>query len=157
MSYLSNLNMTKKYQPTQREVYAEMWNGVKNSFSKKIGKPLREFGYSAVTVIAGCAFGPYVVPTLARKLRRMDTKSSITQDIGIGVGMAGGIAAFVAQTAIYGYVAGYLKHPEVALVPVATNIASGLYEIGRKMHSDAKQRLLHKHKKKSLETLSSSK
>jgi hypothetical protein len=37
------------------------------------------------------------------------------------------------------------------LIPVATSVVSGIYEIGRKIYSNAKGRVLEKHKPESLE------
>ena len=62
---------------------------------------------------------------------------------GLVVGVGGQLSGYV-----YALEKGY---PEVLLIPVATNVASGAYEIGRKMYNNARQRVLEKHKTEGLE------
>jgi hypothetical protein len=150
--------MADEYQPTKREVLSEIWNGVRSKFTREntsnVGKSLKDFvGMYAV----GTAFMvgmPYAIPTYARGFKNhensdydLEMNAQIVGEIG---GIVTGVVADIGQVVGYGY-AVKEDHPEFLLIPVATNIASGVYEIGRKMYNNARQRVLDKHKSESLE------
>jgi len=149
--------MTDEYQPTRKEVLSETWNGVRSKFTRenasKFGKSLKAFSEYTLGIGSLMLAIPYIVPTAVRNFRNVDentSKTTLAEDIGGYTGTACGILADIGQLGGYYYVAkeGY---PEFLLIPVATNLASGIYEIGRKMYNDAKQRVLEKHKPEGLE------
>ncbi len=141
--------MTEEYIPSNKEVYPEIWNGFKNSFSKK---NLKEFGSYAGGFGRMIATFPYILPTTIRSIKvAFDIKKeeesrgevrkiSLAQNIGGFTGFFGGIAALGAQGAGYIY---FVKNgcPEMLAIPIVTNILSELYELRR----NAKQRVGRKH------------
>jgi len=151
--------MEEEYQPTKKEVLGEMWDGVRSSFTKekasKVGKPFKEFGNAGLEVGWTLLTMPYVIPSFVRGCKDDAVKPSYEFDsnaemVGAYTGCIGGLVADVGQIVGYAYAVKH-DHPEILLIPVATNVASGLYEIGRKMYGNAKQRVLEKHKTGTLE------
>lgn len=55
-----------------------------------------------------------------------------------------------AQVMGYSYAVEH-DHPEALLIPIVTNVASGVYEAGRSVYDNARQRVLKKHKLGGLE------
>jgi len=159
--------MTDEYQSTRKEVLSEILNGVRSGvrskFTKenasKVGKSLKDFGAYAVGTGGRMLAFLYIAPTVVRIIRdpkpdKPDSDSSpyysSAEIIGGYTGTIGGIVADFGQVVGYTYAATE-DHPEFLLIPVATNVASGVYEIGRKIYSDAKERFLEKHKPEGLE------
>ncbi len=143
--------MTEKYEPSSREVRAEIWRGLKDSCREKVkkGEPLKEFagffgGIGMLMVIS-----PYAVPTAVRVVKDTGLDDgiddySLAQNMG---GYAGALGGFLADA---GQVAGYIycyNHgcPEIIALPVTTNVVSGIYELGRIAYKNARQRAIERH------------
>jgi hypothetical protein len=142
--------MAEEYQPTRIEILSEIWNGV-----RRCGKSLKDFGKYARKQGELMLTIPYIIPTAVRNIRNAKSdgdlsKYSLAKNIGGITGVIGGLVADIGQVVGYGY-AVKEDHPEFLLIPVATNVASGVYEIGRKMYANARERVLEKHKPKGLE------
>ena len=85
------------------------------------------------------ALSPYVLPTVIQKVRRdmlngereknSNVKIRDPKTIGAGLGIGTGITMDVVSAV------DYWNHPEFLLLPLATNIASGLYEVSRYIHN----------------------
>ena len=65
--------MTKEYEPTKKEVLSEMWNRIRNKFTKenasKVGKSLKNFGAYAGGKAGVMLAIPYIIPTTVRDFR----------------------------------------------------------------------------------------
>ncbi|MDP4039696.1 MAG: hypothetical protein Q8P57_03900, partial [Candidatus Pacearchaeota archaeon] len=106
------------------------------------------------------SLGPYILPTTIRLFKYEETSSSeesseeikldATHHVGFSAGFFAGIGLDIAQVMGYSY-AVEQDHPEALLIPVVTNVASGVYEVGRSMYKNARQRILEKHKTEGLE------
>ena len=149
--------MTKEYEPTKKEVLSEMWNGIRNKFTKenvsKVGKSLKDFGACAGGIAGVMLAIPYIIPTTVRDFRNSNGDTggnSLAQNIGGYTGVFSGLVADIGQVLGYSY-AVKENHPEFLLIPIATNAASGAYEIGRKMYFNAKKRVLENYNSKDLE------
>jgi len=152
--------MTKEYQPTRKEVFGEMVNEVKQYFSednlKNIGTKLKQIGETSLGMAEFTSLFPYVLPTTIRALK--DAKTSLsgktefnpTYNVGFPAGFVGGIGLNIVQVMGYSY-AVKQDNPEALLIPVVTNVASGVYEFGRSMYKNVRQRVLEKHKTEGLE------
>ncbi|MDO8508574.1 MAG: hypothetical protein Q7S27_02720 [Nanoarchaeota archaeon] len=90
---------------------------------------------------------PYLLPTAIRQsnepnrgIKFGDLEGELSDSaiksaqLGFYAGWVVGGTANVLQAYIYSYLA-FNEHPEALLIPVATNVLSGIYEIGRKMFS----------------------
>jgi hypothetical protein len=156
----SNINMPEEYQPTRKEVFGEMVNGVRQYFSgdnlKNIGSKLKQTGGNFLTAVGLVSVCPYILPTTIRGVKDAKTSSSgetefdATHHVGYSTGLLGGLALDVVQITGYSY-AVENDHPEALLIPVVTNVASGVYEVGRSMYKNARERVLEKHKTEGLE------
>jgi len=152
--------MAEEYQPTRKEVFGEMVNEVKQYFSgdnlKNIGTKLRQTGQHFLKMTGAISLFPYVLPTTVRIIKDTKTSSSYktgvdaTHNVGFPAGFVAGIGLDIAQVMGY-YSAVKHDHPEALLIPVVTNVASGVYEVGRSMYKNARQRVLEQHKTEGLE------
>ena len=120
--------MTENYNPSRKEVAFEVM--------KDIGNDLKETGMNVAEVASLFALGPYVCPTVRRFFSEGDAKIEInklnfTHCIGYTVGCIAGFALDFAQALGYVY-AVRNNHSEVLLLPIATNVASLLYEKSKK-------------------------
>ena len=106
---------------------------------------------------------PYLIPTAVRKSSNLDTKETTTDDnvkkklkwwepknnfedgfaltgciiggvAGLFCGVGGQIEAYIAL-----YDAG---HPEALFLPVATNLCSGIYEVGRAVYKKTEKKII---------------
>jgi hypothetical protein len=149
-----------EYKPTGKEVFGEMVNGIRQYFSddnfKNIGSKLKQTGENFLVAAGAVSICPYILPTTIRRIK--DSKSSSNEDIqfdatdhiGYSTGFLSGMALDFAQIIGYSYAMEH-NHPEALLIPVVTNVASGVYEVGRSMYKNARQRVLEKHKTEGLE------
>ena len=144
--------MAEKYEPSRREICAELWCEFKD-LSKKIisgtGKSLKEFGSLASLGGAVMVVSPYAIPTAVRVFREIkdddgSNKISLAGTVGAYIGLYCGLAADTGQVFGYAYVAdrGY---PEAFAIPIATNVISGVYELGRKAYKNARQNVVNRH------------
>lgn len=142
--------MREKYEPTRREVVREMARSLKVSRANL--KSLKNIAMDFVASATSTAFALYIIPKVARCIRSKEDSSnseevdfsSDIQEIGLYAGFITGVVSWSAQTAAYSYAARN-GHSEALLIPVATNVASGVYEIGRFMYNRARDRLLERH------------
>ncbi len=152
--------MEEKYRPTKGEVWGEVWNGIKSKFTKekfsRTGKALKDFSEEWYEGTKGMVILPYVVPSVRRSVReyKRDVKFPLwtVKDTGVAAGFVTGFVADMGQIIGYGYVVSK-GHPEVLLIPVVTNVASGVYETGRSLYRDAKQKVLDRHDAEGLEAI----
>jgi len=153
--------MNKDYEPTKGEILEEAFSqvrtlvhkdNIKETFNtiEEFGKTAWRFGLFMVTT-------PYMLPTAVRNYRDGSSEGKLgnpkyeqAQYAGALTGFFGGIGADVAQMAGYLYL-DFNGHPEVLAIPVATNVASGIYELGRSVCSNARQRLKEKRRISALE------
>jgi len=141
--------MEENYNPSGKEVLKEIHSMITSKFTKK---SLKEFAFSSVKITRDVLALTYAAPTMYRKVKNnKEGETSLAEWVGGFTGLAIGLAADVGTVLEYHY---NLKqsHPNLWLIPVATNLASGGYEIGRKLYKDAKQRALDKRNGKNLET-----
>ncbi len=134
--------------PTRKQVVAEILrHSAEKDSLKKAGKEAKDFLFNSVREFVVFNAIPYYIPTYFRKTRNL--KSTNKPDkvlngkrVGADVGLFLGCFGIGAQTAGYGYLfltQGNLK----PLIPfVALNLASGGYELGRKLFKDAEKRLI---------------
>ncbi len=143
--------MTKKYEPSNGEIYKEMWSELRNVFSREnistAGRSLKGFGGLACGTGGAMLLLPYIVPTALRCLREADgdlSGYSSAEKVGGWVGTLGGLAADIGQISGYVYLATH-DHPEVLAIPAATNFLSGVYELGRAAYGNARDRVIERH------------
>ena len=156
----SNANMTEEYQPTKKEVFGEMVKEIRQHFRgdnvKNIGSKLKQTGENFLVAAGLVSICPYILPTIIRGVK--DSKSSsyentqfdATHHVGYSIGLLSGLALDVAQVMGYSYAVEH-DHPEALLIPVATNVTSGVYKIGRSIYNNARKKVLEKHKTEGLE------
>ena len=149
--------MTEKYQPTKGEVLGEIVGGVGRKLTRenfsKVGKSVKEFSEFYIVGNMFMAITPYIMPYLVRRLKEHKQGSedlSMAGFLGGTIGLVTGGMLTIGQIQIYQF-AMTQDHSEVLLIPVATNAVSGVYEIGRKMYKNAKQRLIDKRQSDGLE------
>ncbi len=129
------------YKPTKKEVLKEMWDGIRKSFNdvKNISKESVIGAFTRNTFL-------YIIPSALKSDTYMFKDSF---PVKIGGGMLGMIG-IAGQMTVYNEV--YKKgYPEALLIPVATNVASGIYELTRYSYNKAKKQLIKNHNQ-SLET-----
>jgi len=121
----------ENYKPSKKEVFSEIGNKTKY-FIKKNWKSL---------VDNQKLF--YAVPTMLRKIRKDNCE--IERNIGDGIG-----TTLLATQAIF-YVVNatnqFFPDNELYLIPVATNVASGLYEGVRAIYKNTEKKLIKNHNK----------
>ncbi len=143
--------MAEVYNPARKEVFGEMINGIRQSFGKdnlkNIGSKLKQTGKNFLVGAGLLSICPYVLPTTIRGVKDLESSSSeetlfdSTHHVSFSTGLLSGLALGVAQVMGYSYAAEN-GHPEALLIPLATNVASGIYEIGRSMYDGARQKVL---------------
>ncbi|MEI6731734.1 MAG: hypothetical protein WCK90_03575 [archaeon] len=162
--------MTEQYQPSGREVLGEITDGITNGVKKVVNmNTLKSMG-KAAAIIVGVPLVvnslPYWIPTLIRLNKGLSSPAagrnaennnrnnnepdgqntnepSFLEKTAWAVCVVGVPVSIIGQIYAYSYAIeqGYGK---ALLIPVATNIASGLYEIGRKVYKSAEKRLIEK-------------
>lgn len=138
--------MTEKnsgYKPSKREVVGRMFGDTGRFFGKASRnikntiayKNVKDF-FGSIGYTGGClVIAPYIIPTDVRFLTEpFSTENPMTTAKGIGgiIGFLGGAVGIMGQLAGGIYLANDEHHPEVLLIPLATNLASGAYEWYRK-------------------------
>lgn len=114
--------MEDKYKPTKKEVL------------KEIVTPLlkKSKDYLKISLEGNLSF--YVIPTVIRKSWATKTNEA-------------DIAFCAAQGVLYGKLI-FEQHIPAYLLPLATNVLSGVYELGRFVYKNAEKRLLTKNLEK---------
>ena len=158
--------MENKYKPNAREVLTELYRFAKEEELPRIEKSTKEFLKYLMGTAAVLTLSPYAIPTVRRLAMEgqpctdntpinnpiPDNNTSVTipdnvvsnthaENWGIGLGLISGIAIDTGQV-LGVYYAAQHGHYEVLFIPVATNVASGLYELGRKVYKKAEQRVV---------------
>ena len=132
------------YNPNKKEVFSE----IKQNFGKQINE------FNSYTLVAGLstsivlhAFTTYkrVNTELYRHLKRPETSAG---ECGIAIGIAGGVLANLGLLGGYVYLT-INDHPEVLLIPLATNLASIVCDHGRTRYKNARQKLIREREKPS--------
>lgn len=157
--------MTEKYEPSNKEVYAEMWYGIKDLLKRNLPKTIRllkDFGVYSGDIAVKVALAPYAIPTGVRKIEESESDGRVSKDwddyslaqkVGSWAGAYGGIAIDIGQIVGY-YLLAKNDHPEALAIPVATNLISGVYELGRLSYRNARQRILEGPDNKNFKMLS---
>jgi len=147
------------YNPSRREIGLEFLNGTHNSFNRylhRMGNFPKNFKSSASKNIKSVAIFtfystalavftaslPYVIPTVTRAIKNSE-KSPIPSNVekSIATGYFVGLMVDALQAAYY--VSAIMdKDWKTLLIPASTNLASGGYELYRKVSHDARQRLI---------------
>jgi len=147
--------MNNGYEPTKGEILGEAFSQVRTLVHKdnirETCNTIKEFSKTALGMGLTIVTAPYMIPTAVRKYRDVESSErkfehpthEQAQYAGAITGFFGGIGMEIAQLAGYVYLR-YHDHPEVLAIPVATNVASGIYELGRSVCSNASQRLKEK-------------
>lgn len=141
--------MTENYNPTRKEVFHEMYNNLKTKFSKenisKMEEPVSNFMKMYAKSAAITIFMPHVIPTFYRLID--DSINVLSYDkidvkkVGTLCGLLTGSLVAMGQLIGYGYVV-EKDHPEILLFPLATNVISGAYEIGKKIYNKTKEKMI---------------
>lgn len=122
-----------EYKPTLKEIAGQMGKDVVNVSYKlgKFGKEfVKDFGESFLRV----SVLPYMLPNLFRNFEGIE--EDFLDSAGGLIGISSGFFSYAPQ--VFGYYSLCHKgHPEILLLPVATNVASGLYKLAR----SAKERM----------------
>jgi hypothetical protein len=160
------------YNPTKKEVLGEVFNGLGRfsmenvysfgrglkKFSVNTGKGLKNFADNTTDCFLEVMASPYVIPTTIRVTVNYDvsdvdlSKIPISERMGAYTGLAGGVVSSIIYGMGYHHIATEMDHPEVLLIPLATNFVSGVGEIGRGLAKNAKQRLLKRHRFEGIES-----
>lgn len=135
----------KEYEPSKKEVRAQMFKDVK-SFGKKVSniRNIKDFSVSLIgsTFVTGTY--PYIIPRVYRAFKEHTSSCTSQQnraeEYGMGPGIVLGICSWFAQMWGYGYLASK-GHAKALLIPLATNLASGIYELGAKWKKNARERV----------------
>lgn len=165
--------MTESYEPSRKEIFGEIFRPMKNYVSKnnikRLGQEIIDGGKMFLLGTASLAVLPYALPSSVKvlieceaerksfKVKVKDVRSSISaysEDMGVVSGLVAGVTLNIGQVMAYNYLVKN-NHPEVLLIPLATNAVSGIYEGGRYLYRKAKNRLIKKHRE-SLESAVSS-
>ena len=140
------------YQSTRKEILSEIVKKTLKSFNKrnliKTGRGIKDFvmvgGETAFLITSF----PYAIPSW---MRVQTLKESGPVEKLTPAGACGGMTAFllgivadIGQVAGYTYLATH-DYPEALLIPVATNVISEAYELGRKAYKNTKENLIEKH------------
>lgn len=164
MSMGQENKMTEEYKPKSKEVLEEISTSLGKTFSNACkslkdstvtaGRSLRECGEWAMFAFGVTLATPYCIPTVARKtMEEVCSPSSsglssatFFESMGALTGVFGGGMAACLEIAGYAYLYQH-DHAEVLAIPIATNVISGAYEIGRVIYRNAQQRLVERHGK----------
>ena len=130
--------------PTKKDVLSYMAQNFRKNISDK--KNIEEFVGMAVGVGSFIIKGTYALPSAARiigdyKKEKEESKAvselSAAENLGGLTGVIGGFALHAAQSYIY------IAHLDSKwmFLPVATNVVSGLYEIGKYLYERAEKEI----------------
>ena len=148
--------MAEDYKPSKKEVIGVIIDGVKNKIPSydisKIGDSIKEFSLATSAGIAILLTAPYIIPHFIRNTKNVKINIPGGVDTGGYFGTTLGVASLIGQAAGYHHLSTVYDRPEWLLVPVATNVISGVYEIGRFIYNKAEQEFLKNHKPNSLES-----
>ncbi len=135
------------YEPSRKEVFKEMCDYSKNCLSKKWTLFKKNSAYSVKKAMFIATY-LYYIPTTIRKCLEKDNiwleKKEIPENYQFA-GLVGGISLLMPQT--IGYILLRQEYPELLLIPLATNVFSGAYELGRYQYEKARDRLIESNKK----------
>jgi hypothetical protein len=143
----------ENYNPRLKDISKKIiTNAYENT--KKFLKPSKEGMMEAARVVVGFPFlinaAPYMIPSIVRCCREespsSEEKMSFSDKLAIG-------AVYINTLGLaYGHIAAYVEACEngyeVLAIPAITNIASGIYEMGKK----AKKDLIKEHWDRNLES-----
>jgi len=155
--------MVEEYNPTKKEIVKEIGSGFKSTFSKEnlkdFGKNLKDFGGYCGFVFSLVSIAPYIIPSTIRSLNEpsspedKETSMNKAEEVGAFTGLGGGVIGWFVQLGSYVHIADKYNLPEIGLIPVATNVLSGIYEFGRHSYKKAEKRLIERDKSKSLDSI----
>ena len=138
--------MKANTEPTKGEVFYELADSAVDYVDSKI-KSVAEFSASAARCVSALFVIPYILPTSVRQIKEYKDEPlqtlSASQNARIGVGFGLGVVTYLGEFIGYAYAATD-DHPELLAIPVATNILSGVYEVGRMQYNKARERLVRK-------------
>jgi hypothetical protein len=141
----------KEEGPTRYEVWREVLQGI-SDVDRRAACLDNARQFAAVAAVSSIYFSSFVcnVPTFIRTFFcELDPAISSDREISANYSPGADLAGLIAGTAI-GFVgmtaliyAG-THNSKAGYGMIATNVASGLYEIGRKLYNDAEERLAYK-------------
>jgi len=147
-----NIKMKEDHQPTKKDTLTEIVRNIKKGFNKenfkKVGKEIKDFGCTFAETAGVLLSFPYTIPTQVRIFKEFQSSNpdfSLGANIGGWSGVVTGIAGYVGQAFGYHYLATH-DHPEALLIPIATNVISAGWELGRKSYRTAKENLIKRNK-----------
>lgn len=125
----------ENYKPTKKEVFNEFGKQIKSGTNKTLNY-IKENGKSFIETQG--VF--YTLPSLLRKRDDLPERN-----LGQGLGI------FLGSMQLFFYIINanntFLPDKELWLIPVATNVISGLYEAGRAIYKNTEKRIIEKHNK----------
>jgi hypothetical protein len=143
--------MAEEYKLSRKEVLEEMVSlakeGIKEKWSsfKQAVKDGTGFSGSYFNVLCHLSYLPYAIPLFARNYREAHSSSSETSlDEMSPEEKLGGTLGILSAGLIHGFAIREVcvsKEPSLLLIPLATNIISGAYEIGKPLYQKAKERV----------------
>ena len=115
------------YEPSQLEILGAMYRDGKK-FVSTAHQASKKFVVNTSLISIEVGLMPYTIPSFSTSSRGLPIKEPAElSDNEMLFGAFAGVISWVGSAIGIGY-AGYHNHPEVLGIPVATNIASGLYE-----------------------------
>ena len=139
----------KKYKPTLREIAKEMGTPLVREYSKAsnaIRRGFKNIGDLALGGLFGGTtglVGGYITPSAIRYFRELKQNCSVEEEPSSSMiigGRLGTLLTGASQGLGYGYFC-EKGHPEVLLIPLVTNLASGLYE----WYNHSKNKVIREH------------
>jgi len=140
--------------PSRREVYKEIFSRTKDKLLN-FGESVKEAGISTVAATSLIALMPYRIPTIVRDFREYDAsgrlengiwKKASSEKIGASLGIVLGLSSWALQAAGYQYLCNH-GHSEALALPLATNVISGVYELGRRHYKKVRNQLIEERKR----------
>jgi len=135
--------MAEDYKPSKKEVFSELGSQIKSGSKKALNCTLN-YIKEAKNCFMHLQKPVYALPTFIRK-KGWDTSEIPANKLGIGIG-----AIFtIGQLGFYieNATDNILPDNELYLIPLATNVASGLYEGVRAIYKNTEKKLMEKHNK----------
>lgn len=143
--------MTDNYEPTRKEVWKEVYNGIKidNEKRERLREGIKKVCNGIVDYVGGtwmtgtCG---YIIPSAIRSLKEesAENQENVGTPVPFNMGCITGLCLGLAQIVLYLDFAFKDNHPEVLLIPASTNVASEIYEIIRKSYKNAERRVITK-------------
>ena len=130
----------KEYSPSAKEIINEVHQDVKDYLSKKPYVPYLNFFSSTIQSSIFTIVMPYIIPTTIRYLKKNDPLSAKVDEVKSWGYIFGFFFGITTSSIVYMDHLNKNNILEYLLIPVATNLGSGIYETGK----SARKRLIIK-------------